>query len=252
MKISIRTNHYTPSETKENSKVELKGFATLRFDDKYVLDNIRIMENKEKGTLFVALPTIKGRDGDYKEFFHPITSNTRDALNKAVLGQFSSESVVQGDFYTYDLGKTATFEPTAKGNNFFDYTKDNIVGIGSVKFGEWVCENIQIKKMKDKDDVYIDTPNRKDNSTGEYKQMFFPITKEASAEFKKVCVDALEEYKAEKAKSADWGIGVHEERSVEPAPVVENAQDVGAMSIDDMDLSDFEDIDLSASNDKSL
>ena len=246
MKISIKTNHFTPADTKEDAKVELKGYATIRFDDKYVLDNVRILENKEKNTLFVALPTIKTKDGEHKEFFHPITADTRNALNKAVLGQFNSAELEQNEFYAYQLGDKVTFEPSARAKDFFDYTKDNIIGIGSVKFGyDWVCENIQVKEKKDGSGVYIDTPSRKVEKTGEYNQMFYPITPEAAAEFKQVCVNALDEFKKEKAKAADWGIPVKEERT-DAQPAVENEQGVdNSISFDD---SEFEDLDLSASN----
>ena len=88
MKISINTRHV---DIKENPHI--KGYATLKFDDKYVLEAVRIVENKDS-QLFVALPSIpvdpEKNDGrDRKEVFHPITEGGRFGLNRAVLKQFA-------------------------------------------------------------------------------------------------------------------------------------------------------------------
>ena len=268
MKISIRTIHYTPSEQTEKraeAKSDLIGYATLRFDDNYVLDKVQIRERRDNNELFVALPTIPDKEGKPKEFFHPITPETRTALNKAVLGQFNDENVKQGDYYAYDLGEKVTFKPTAKADNFFDFTKENVVGIGSVRFGEWVCENISVKRKVERDadgnsikgkytdELYVDTPKypkKKDGKITEYQQMFYPVTEEAAAEFKKVCIDALEEFKKEKAKNADWGIGVHEERTNVQSVEKDNVQDASD-DYSDIDVSEFEDLVLPASNGRS-
>ena len=252
MKVSIRTNHY------ENTDMpNLKGFATLTFDDKYVLESVKILENKEKGELFVALPTIKvnpdKNDGnEYKEFFHPITERGRKGMNDAILKQFNDASLANNTTKEYDIGDKMSFRPSATEKNFFDYTKDNIVGIGSVKFGnDYVLENVQIKTKNDGNGVYIDTPNRKKGD--DFVPYFHPITTEAAADLKEVCVNAFESYKAEKEKSYDWGEGVVVERTENNAAAAEKTATTPAMDnmmsdFEDIDASEFEDLDLTASN----
>ena len=51
MKLDISTNHY------ELENTNLRGFATIKIDDKYVLENVQIRENGN-GELYVALPSI--------------------------------------------------------------------------------------------------------------------------------------------------------------------------------------------------
>ena len=254
MKVSIRTNHY------ENADMpNLKGFATLTFDDKYVLESVKILENKDK-ELFVALPTIKvnpdKNDGnEYKEFFHPITERGRKGMNDAILRQFNDASLANNTTKEYDIGDKMNFRPSASEKNFFDYTKDNIVGIGSVKFGnDFVCENVQVKTKKDGNDVYIDTPNRRKGE--DFVPYFHPITAEASKEFKEVCVNALDSYKMEKEKGFDWGEGVVVERTNNKLASAEKYTATPSMDnmmsdFEDIDESEFEDLDLTASSDLS-
>lgn len=263
MKISISTKHYENEQTPN-----LKGYATLKFDDKYILESVKVLEGtdaNDQKKLFVALPSIKvdpdkNEGKEWKEFFHPITDKGRQGMTNAILKQFNNPDVKDNTFMSYDVGDKLSFEPTASAKNFNDYTKENLVGIGSVKFGkDFVCENIQVKTKKEvsagEDGLYIDTPNRKvdpaKNDGKEYRAYFHPITAEAAAEFKNVCVNALNEFKAEKAKGYDWGEGVVEERTEsKKAEKSETAE----TSIDGIDMSQFEDtsdfepLDLTASN----
>lgn len=41
MKISVRTTHYT-----NDNSPQLRGYATVKFDDSYVLESVKIMEGK--------------------------------------------------------------------------------------------------------------------------------------------------------------------------------------------------------------
>lgn len=268
MKISINTRHV---DIKENPHI--KGYATLKFDDKYVLEAVRIVENKDSQQLFVALPSIpvdpEKNDGkDHKEVFHPITEVGRNSLNRNILKQFA-DAEKDGKNIAYDIGDRMSFEPTASAKNFRNAQGGtNTVAFGSVKFGEdFVCDYVSIKKIAERDengettgnytnDVYIDTPNRKvkdpeKEGKMKYAPYFHPITAEAAAEFKEVCVKAFADYKAEKERSYDWGEGVEETRttSQQKAVAADNSQEVGGLDMSEFeDMSDFEELDLTASN----
>ena len=53
MKISVRTTHYT-----NDNSPQLRGYATVKFDDSYVLESVKIMERQDSNEIFI--------DGSYK------------------------------------------------------------------------------------------------------------------------------------------------------------------------------------------
>ena len=62
---------------------KLKAYATVTFDDCFVLHNIKLIEG-EKG-IFVAMPSRRTKTGAYKDIAHPITPEFRSALQESVL-----------------------------------------------------------------------------------------------------------------------------------------------------------------------
>ena len=74
----------------------LKAFATITFDNCFVVHDLRII--KTQGKIFVAMPSKKIKDGNrvgdsYKDIAHPITQEMRSLIEKAVLEKY--EQVVQ-------------------------------------------------------------------------------------------------------------------------------------------------------------
>ncbi|MBQ2723468.1 MAG: septation regulator SpoVG [Clostridia bacterium] len=69
---------------KEDSK--LKAVASVTFDDCFVVHDIKIVEGTEG--LFVAMPSRKTKEGEYKDIAHPINPETRSQLSEAVLDAF--------------------------------------------------------------------------------------------------------------------------------------------------------------------
>lgn len=65
---------------KEDAK--LKAVASITIDDCIVVHDIKII-NGEKG-LFVSMPSRKTPDGEYKDIVHPINTETREILVKAI------------------------------------------------------------------------------------------------------------------------------------------------------------------------
>lgn len=65
---------------KEDAK--LKAVASITIDDCIVVHDIKIISG-EKG-LFVSMPSRKTPDGEYKDIVHPINTETREVLVKAI------------------------------------------------------------------------------------------------------------------------------------------------------------------------
>jgi stage V sporulation protein G len=67
----------------------LKAFATVTFDDAFVVHNMKVV-NGNKG-LILCMPSRKIKDGSYKDIVHPITNEFRHALEQIVLKTYSEE-----------------------------------------------------------------------------------------------------------------------------------------------------------------
>mgnify|MGYP002470050516 CR=1 FL=1 len=62
---------------------KLKAIASVTFDDEFVVHDIKVIEG-EKG-LFIAMPSKKAMDGEYRDIAHPINSET---IQSTILGKY--------------------------------------------------------------------------------------------------------------------------------------------------------------------
>ena len=67
----------------------LKAVASITIDDDFVVHDIKVVEG-EKG-LFIAMPSRKAADGEYRDIAHPINSGTRDRIQKIILDKYEAE-----------------------------------------------------------------------------------------------------------------------------------------------------------------
>ena len=72
---------------KEDSK--LKAVASITIDDCFVIHDVKVIEGNEG--YFVAMPSRKTSDGEYKDIAHPINTETRQNLIDTVLEAFKDE-----------------------------------------------------------------------------------------------------------------------------------------------------------------
>ena len=72
---------------KDDSK--LKGVSSVTFDDCFVIHDIKIIEGAEG--YFIAMPSRKTADGEYKDIAHPIKTEMREKLIEKVLAAFEEE-----------------------------------------------------------------------------------------------------------------------------------------------------------------
>ena len=61
----------------------MKAIGSITLDDVFVVHDIKVIEG-EKG-LFIAMPSKKAADGEYRDIAHPINSSTRDAIQNIIL-----------------------------------------------------------------------------------------------------------------------------------------------------------------------
>ena len=72
---------------KDDSK--LKAVASVTFDDCFVVHDIKVIEGNEG--FFIAMPSRKTADGEYKDIAHPIKTETREELIQIILNAFEQE-----------------------------------------------------------------------------------------------------------------------------------------------------------------
>ncbi len=72
---------------KDDSK--LKAVASVTFDDCFVIHDIKVIEGSEG--YFIAMPSRKTADGEYKDIAHPIKTEMREELIKVILTAFEEE-----------------------------------------------------------------------------------------------------------------------------------------------------------------
>lgn len=69
---------------KEDSK--MKAVASITLDSEFVVHDIKVIES-EKG-LFIAMPSKKDGNGEYKDIAHPIKTETRKRIQDAVIAAY--------------------------------------------------------------------------------------------------------------------------------------------------------------------
>ncbi len=73
--------------TKDDSK--LKAVASMTIEDCFVVHDIKIIAGQKD--YFVAMPSRKASDGEYKDIVHPINTETREQIIKLVLDAYNEE-----------------------------------------------------------------------------------------------------------------------------------------------------------------
>ena len=65
---------------------KLKAVVSITIDDEFVVHDIKIIEG-EKG-LFIAMPSKRSMDGEYRDIAHPINSGTREKIQNTILEKY--------------------------------------------------------------------------------------------------------------------------------------------------------------------
>ncbi len=67
----------------------LKAFVSITFDDAFVVRGLKVIEGNSD--LFVAMPSRRRKDGEFRDIAHPINNETRDMIEKAVLDEYTRQ-----------------------------------------------------------------------------------------------------------------------------------------------------------------
>ena len=67
---------------------KMKAVVSITIDNEFVVHDIQVIEG-EKG-LFIAMPSRKAADGEYRDIAHPINSDTRNMIQTLILEQYEA------------------------------------------------------------------------------------------------------------------------------------------------------------------
>ena len=73
---------------KVNSENRMKAVASVTFDDAFVVHDIKVIESAEE--TFIAMPSRRTPKGEFKDIAHPINSETREMIQKAILEAYAN------------------------------------------------------------------------------------------------------------------------------------------------------------------
>ena len=81
---------------------KMKAVVSVTFDNEFVVHDIKVIESQNG--MFIAMPSRKTPDGEFKDIAHPINAVTREKIQKAILEKYFATTA-------------AAEEPTAAARN---------------------------------------------------------------------------------------------------------------------------------------
>ena len=75
---------------------KMKAIVSITFNEEFVIHDIKVIEGQNG--LFIAMPSRKTPDGEFKDIAHPINSTTREKIQKDILDEYEKvkNSELQG------------------------------------------------------------------------------------------------------------------------------------------------------------
>ena len=71
---------------KVNDEGKMKAIVSITFDDEFVVHDIKIIEGQNGP--FIAMPSRKMREGDFRDIAHPLVSETRNKIRDAIFEEY--------------------------------------------------------------------------------------------------------------------------------------------------------------------
>ena len=178
----------------KNTEGNVRAFASLVFGECFKITNIAILENKEKGELFVSMPRYKSsqRNEDnepvYKDVCNPITKEFREELYSTILQAYENVKNKTGE---KQVKKTHNDNTEGQDNAELKFSVSvllleregsDIKGLARIFIEDcFVINNVSI--IQGKENLFVAMPSYKtkevdENNKSIYRDISYPITKE--------------------------------------------------------------------------
>lgn len=79
---------------KVENEGKLRAYVTVTFDNCFVVHNVKIIEGQNG--LFIAMPSRKTANGEYKDVAHPISPDFRTDLQNKIISEYNAGHVETG------------------------------------------------------------------------------------------------------------------------------------------------------------
>lgn len=84
---------------KINSDGRMKAIVSVTFDDCFVVHDIKVIDGHDK--LFIAMPSRRTPEGEFKDIAHPIKSELRVLLNEKIIEKYQ-EALLHEESFVYE------------------------------------------------------------------------------------------------------------------------------------------------------
>ena len=71
---------------KVNDEGKMKAVVSITFDEEFVVHDIKVIEGQNG--LFIAMPSRKMGEGDFRDIAHPLRSETRNRIKEAIFAEY--------------------------------------------------------------------------------------------------------------------------------------------------------------------
>jgi len=71
-----------------NAEGKMKAVVSVTFDNALVIHDIKVIEGQDK--MFIAMPSRKTPDGEFKDIAHPINADMRELLQKSIIEKYET------------------------------------------------------------------------------------------------------------------------------------------------------------------
>ena len=72
---------------------KMKAIVSVTFDDEFVVHDIKIIEGQNG--LFIAMPSRKMADGEFRDIAHPINAETRKKIQDAIFEEYQKTLIAE-------------------------------------------------------------------------------------------------------------------------------------------------------------
>ena len=211
-----------PVQNQEQSKSNLLAFASVTIGGAFAVTDIRVMDGKNGP--FMAMPSNKGRDGQYHDTSFPTTAKMRENLNAAVMDSFQSGQprTVAGEVKSADeMRVDAKVYPVQHKEN----DRSNLLAFASVTVGGcFAVTNMRV--MNGKNGPFVSMPSRK-GKDGQFHDTCFPVNGKMREKLNAAVMGAYE--RATQKESVRGAIqNGRQEAAARPAPETARARAAGA------------------------
>lgn len=90
----------------------MKALASITLDEAFVIHDLRVIDGNDG--LFVAMPSKRTSDGEFRDIAHPINSEMRQEIQEAVMKVYDETEAVEPGTSAIDVADSATSEVSSQ------------------------------------------------------------------------------------------------------------------------------------------